>query len=200
MGSKRFDITKNKAPSLLEKKDTPAIPPNSGGRRQAREGGFIMVWMNNRKRGTPLKTTLTNKNMKGKGKSPTKSAAALTASTKKPPEKKLSPTTMPPPRTVGGKYTNWKHEPAKSALARDVEAKLKVLYPQLSAGEIIIPDENFKDHVRYAMDKAKKKRVLLIIYLKDFSRGETKTITTELDRFYMQQLITLRDLKIMECQ
>ena len=80
------------------------------------------------------------------------------------------------------------------------EAKLKGLDPQLAAGEIIIPDGTLRDHVRYAKDEANKRGVSSIIYLKDFARGETKTITTELDRFYIHKLITLRDLKIMECQ
>ena len=64
----------------------------------------------------------------------------------------------------------------------------------------MIPDETLRYHVRYAKDKAKKKGVSSIIYLKDFSQGETKTITSELDRVYMQKLITLCDLKKMKCQ
>ena len=57
---------------------------------------------------------------------------------------------MPPPITAGRKYTNWIQDPAKSALARAVEAKLKVLDPQLSVREIIITDGNLRDHVIYA--------------------------------------------------
>ena len=102
---------------------------------------------------------------------------------------------MHPPITSGRKYTNWKQDPTKSALARDVEAKLKGIGRQLSAGEIIIPDGTLQDHVRYTKDKAKKRGVQLIIYLKYFAQGETKTLTTELDRVYIQQLITLCDLK-----
>ena len=68
------------------------------------------------------------------------------------------------------------------------EAKLKVLDPQLAAGDIIIPDGTLRDHVRYVKDEANKRGVSSIIYLKDFARGETKTITTELDRFYIQRL------------
>ena len=102
---------------------------------------------------------------------------------------------MPPPRTAGRKYTNWKQETAKYALARSVEEKLKGLDQQLSVGEIIIPDVNLRDHVRYAKDEAKKMGVSSIIYLKYFTRGETKTLTTELDLVYIQQLITLRDLR-----
>ena len=79
---------------------------------------------------------------------------------------------MPPPRTAGRKYTNWKQEPAKSALARAVEAKLKGLDPQLAAGGIIIPDRNLQDHVRYAGDKANKRGLSSIICLKDFTRGK----------------------------
>ena len=152
MSSIRCEITKEKAPSLIDKKDTPATPHNSGGRSQAREGGLITGWMNNCKRGAPLKITPTNKKMKGNGKTPTKSVAASTALTKKPPVTKPPPKTMPPPRTADRKYINWKQELAKSALARAVEAKPKILDPQLSAGEIIIPDRNLRYHVRYAKD------------------------------------------------
>ena len=59
---------------------------------------------------------------------------------------------MPLQRTAGRKYTNWKQEPVKSALARDIEEKLKGLDPQLTAGEIIIPYGTLRDHVRYAKD------------------------------------------------
>ena len=114
-------MKKNKAPSLLEKKDTPAIPHNAGDRRQAREGGLIMGWMNNRKRGAPLKITPTNNRMKEESKAPTKAADSSTAETKKPPATNPPPTTMPPPITAGRKYINWKQEPAKYTLARAVE-------------------------------------------------------------------------------
>ena len=106
--------------------------------------------MNNRKRGAPLKIIPTNKKIKGKGKAPTKSAAASNYATNKPP------TTKPPPRTSGRMYTNWKQEPAKYALARAVEAKLKVLEPQLVEGGVIIPDVTLRYNVRYAKDKAKE--------------------------------------------
>ena len=49
--------------------------------------------------------------------------------------------------------------------------------------------------MRYAKDEVKKRRLSLILYLKDFSRGETKTLTTDFDHVYIQQLITLRDLR-----
>ena len=78
-------MTKKKSPRLLEKKDTPAIPHNAGGRRQAREVGLITGWMNNHKRGEPLKITPTNNKMKGMRKSPTKASAESTDATKKPP-------------------------------------------------------------------------------------------------------------------
>ena len=111
-----------------------------------------MGWMNNSNRGAPLKITPTNNKIKGKGKSPTKAAAVSTAATKKPSAKNPPPTTMSPPRTAGRKYTNWKQETAKSAMARAAEAKLKILYPQLLAGGIIIPDGTLQYHVRYAKD------------------------------------------------
>ena len=78
-------MTKKKSPILLENKDTPKIPHNSGGRRQSNEGGLITGWMNNENRGANIKITPTNKKMKGKGKVLTKSASASTAETKKPP-------------------------------------------------------------------------------------------------------------------
>ena len=56
-GYRRFDIKKHKAPILLDKKDIPKIPHNAGSRRQAREGALVTGWMNNRKRGAPLKIT-----------------------------------------------------------------------------------------------------------------------------------------------
>ena len=139
-GFEKFLYEKKKATSLLEKKDTPAIPYNVGGRLQAREGGLITGWMNNRKRGAPLKITPINNKMKGEGEASTKSSAASTAVTKKAPATNPPPTTMLPPITAGRKYTNWKQEPSKYALARDVEAKLKILDTQLAEGEIIIPD------------------------------------------------------------
>ena len=148
LGSKNFETTEKKDTSLLDKKYTPAIPHNSVGRRQAREGGLITGWMNNRKRGAPLKITPTNKKMNGKGRLPTKAESASTAATNKYTETNHTPTTIPLPRTVGRKYTNWKHDPTKSAPARAVEAKLKGLDPQLSVGEIIIPDGTLRDHVR----------------------------------------------------
>ena len=124
-----------------------------------------------------------------------KAAYYYTAATKKPLSIKPPPTTTPPPITAGRKYTNCNQDPAKYALALAVEEKLKVIDPPLSAGEIIIPDGTLRDHVRYSMEEAKKRGVSYIIYLKDFARGETKTPTTELDRVYIQQLITLHDLK-----
>ena len=54
------------------------------------------------------------------------------------------------------KYTNWKQEPAKSALDRAVEAKLKELDSESAAGEIIILDGNLQDYVRYSKEKTKK--------------------------------------------
>ena len=97
--------------------------------------------------------------MKGRGKAPTKAAAAPTSATKKPTSTNSPPKTMSPPRNEGEKYTNWKQEPNKYALAGDIEAKLKGLDPQLSAGDIIIPDGTLQDHVRYAKNKANKRGV-----------------------------------------
>ena len=144
-------------------KDTPEIPHNVGGRLQSRKGGLITKEMNNCKRGAPLKTTPTNKKIKGKRKAPTKSAAASTAAIKK------SPKTKPPTITAGRKYTNWKQDPAKSALECDVEEKLKGLDTQLASGEIIITDGSLQDHARYAKGEANNMWVSLIIYLKYFS-------------------------------
>ena len=150
-------LQKIRLQSLLEKKDTPTISNNAESRRQAREDGLTTGWMNNRKRGAPLKITPPNKKMKVRGKAPTKVADASTTATKKTKSTKLPPKTMPLPRTKSRKYTNWKQEPDKSALACSVEAKIKGLDPQLSAGEIIIPDGTLQDNVRYAKDEAKKR-------------------------------------------
>ena len=128
--------------------------------------------MNNHKRGAPLKITPKNKKIKGKGKAPTKSASTSTAAKKKTPATNPLPTTVYPPITAVRKYTNWKQDPEKSALAHDVEAKLKGLDPKLSAGEIIIPYGTLRDHVRYAKEETKNRGVSLIIYLKDFARGK----------------------------
>ena len=120
-GFEKVLLKKKKSPRLLENKDTPAIPHNSGVRRQSREGGLITGWTNNRKRGATLKTISTNKKMKGKGKTPTEVEDASTAATKKPPATNPPPTTMLQPGTAGTKYTNWKQDPTKSELARAVE-------------------------------------------------------------------------------
>ena len=77
LGSRRFEVTIKKAPSLLEKKDTPAIPQNAWGRRQSREGGLITGFINNHKRGAPLKITPTNKKMRGGGESTNESSICL---------------------------------------------------------------------------------------------------------------------------
>ena len=100
---------------------------------------------------------------------------------------------MPPPRTEGRKYNNCKQEPDTSVLDRDVNTKLKRLDPQLEVGEVIIPDGTLRYHVRYATNKAMKRGLSSIIYLKYFTQGKTKTLTTELYRVYIEKLITLRD-------
>ena len=69
--------------------------------------------------------------MKGRGKAPTKAADASIAATKKPTLTKPPPKTMAPPGTAGRKYTNWKQDSDKSALACSGEAKIKKLDPQL---------------------------------------------------------------------
>ena len=72
-------MTKKKAPRLLEKKDTPEIPHNTGGRCQESEGGLITGWMNNQKRGAPLKIAPINKKINKKEKAPTEASAASTS-------------------------------------------------------------------------------------------------------------------------
>ena len=91
-----------------------------------------------------------------KDKAPTKSAATSTATTKKPPETKPPPTTISPPRTIDSNYINWKQDPVRSALARDVEEKLKGLDTQLAEVDIIIPDKTLRDNVMYIKYKVKK--------------------------------------------
>ena len=78
LGSRSFDIKKKKVPILFDKKDTPTIPHNTGGRSQARKGGLITGLMNKHKRGAHLKTTPTNNKIKGKGETPTKAASTST--------------------------------------------------------------------------------------------------------------------------
>ena len=62
--------------------------------------------MNNCKRGAPLKSTPTNKKIKGEGKGQKKAAAVSTSATKKLPETNIPPPTMPPPKAAGRNYTN----------------------------------------------------------------------------------------------
>ena len=150
-----FKMTKKKAAISIDKKDTPSIPHNTGGRRQERQGGLITGWMNYCKRGSPLKITPTNKKIKVKGKAPMKEASASTYATKKPQAKNPPPTTILPPRTAGRNYTKWKQQPNKSVLAHTVEEKLKVLDTQLAAGGVIIPDGTLRDHWRYTKGEAK---------------------------------------------
>ena len=98
----------------------------------------------------------------------------------------------PKPTTCKSKYKNWKVEPFKSALARAVEEKLKGLDPQLVSGDVIIPGGTIRDHIKSVKAEAEKLGVLSLLYLKDFCRTEnTKMITSELDRDYIQELITL---------
>ena len=48
-------MTKKKPPSQREKQNTPTIPRNTMGRRDAQDSGFITGWLKNRKRGALLK-------------------------------------------------------------------------------------------------------------------------------------------------
>ena len=172
-------MTKKKQPAKLEKLP-PIIPWNSKGRKDARDKGLITGYMQNRKRGGPLKITpTTNKKIK------TKVKATLAAS----PTKQARPATR-------DKYQNWNLDPFKSALARAVEVKLKGLDPQTAAGDIAIPAATLCSRVKSAKVVAEKMGKLALLYLDGFKREmgtEKKNMpTSETD---IQQLIALRDLK-----
>ena len=80
-----------------------------------------------------------------------------------------------------------------------MEAKLKGLDPQTSAGDIVIPAATLISTLKSAKAVTEKKGKLALLYLDDFKRemGTEKknTLTYEMDRHYIQQLIALRDLK-----
>ena len=104
------------------------------------------------------------------------------------------PASKPTTRKI--KYSNWKVEPFKSALARAVEEKLTGLEPQLSVGDIIIPGGTIRDCIKSIKAEAADMGVSSLLYLKDSCRTEkTKMMTSKLDCDYIQEQITLRDLK-----
>jgi hypothetical protein len=97
-----------------------------------------------------------------------------------------------------GKYTNWRLEPYASALAKAVDAKLRNLDPHEAAGAITIPDGTLRRAVKAAKEAAAKKGGEGILYLDEFhreSKGDSKMLTTEEDRRYIQQLIVMRDMR-----
>ena len=73
---------------------------------------------------------------------------------------------------------------------------MKVLDPQVASGGIIIPGGDIRDRIKSAKAEAEKLGVLSLLYLKVFCCTEkTKILTYKLYRDYIQELITLRDLK-----
>ena len=104
-----------------------------------------------------------------------------------------------PSKAPRGQYKNWSIEPYASAMARAIEASLKGLDPQQAAGTIVIPPGTLRKRVKDAKAEAEKGKEGDTLYLDQFQRqkksASNKSLTTELDRTYLQQLITLRDLK-----
>ena len=81
-------------------------------------------------------------------------------------------------------------------LARAVKAKLKGLDPRLAVGKIVIPGGLFGIVLSLQRQKQRSKGVSTLLYLKDFGRTmEKKLLTSDLDRNYIQELLTLQDLK-----
>ena len=80
-----------------------------------------------------------------------------------------------------------------------MEAKLKGLDPQKSAGGIVIPAATLRSRVKSAKAVAEKMRKLALLYLDGFKRKmgteKNNTLTSEIDKDYIQQLIAHSDLK-----
>lgn len=121
------------------------------------------------------------------------------AAASKPARSPYAKSTPPEPKKLESKrnYYNWSVEPFKSALARAVEAKLRGGDSQLAAGDVIIPPATLRRRVKEVKQAAAEEGKDSIIYLKDFQRQkeDARTLTCDGDRDYLQQLITLRDLK-----
>ena len=86
----------------------------------------------------------------------------------------------------------------KSALDRAAHASLKGLDPQEAAGEIIIPGGTLRHCIKQLKAAAAEMRGSEYLYLKDFERGrmnDTRSLTSKVDREYIQHLIVLRDLR-----
>ena len=84
------------------------------------------------------------------------------------------------------------------AMARAVEARLKGLDPQTAAGTTIIPEATLRRKVKEAKEAAEKAGKEGMVYLNEFKRDndeKNNMLTTEQDRAYLQQLITMRDMK-----
>jgi hypothetical protein len=185
-------MTKKKVPSQLLKVATPAIPRNAIQRAAAREQGLITGFLSNRKRGAPLK--LNNPKLPRITQASATTPTAIIASTA------VVAAPAPSKTSTGsrGPYINWKIEPFKSALDRATEASLKDLDPQEAAGDIIIPSATLRRRIQEMTTTASAMKGSEYLYLKDFDRGvnqySTRSLTSELDRAYIQQLIVLRDM------
>ena len=144
-------MTKKKQPANLEKLPT-TIPRNAKGRKDSGDKGLITGFMQNHKRGAPLKITpTTNKKIK------TKFKVTLAAN----PTKQDRPATR-------DKYHNWNLDPFNYTLARSVEVKLKGIDPQKAAGYIVIPAATLRSCVKSAKSVTEKRRELALLYLDVF--------------------------------
>ena len=175
-------MTKKKQPAKLEN-IPPIITRNAKERKDARDKGLTTGFMQNHKRGAPLKIApATNNKIKMKVK------ATLAAN----PTKQARPVTR-------DKYHNWNLDPFKSALACAVEVNLKGIDPQTAEGDIVITAATLHSRVKSSKAVAEKMGKLALLYLDNFKRemGTEKknTLTSETYRDYIQQFIALRDLK-----
>ena len=133
---------------------------------------------------------------KSKRGRPRKHSSAASKSARAPYDKQKEKESKEPIKK--GKYTNWSQEPYASALAKAVDAKLRNLDPHEAAGDITIPGGTLRRAVKEAKEAAAKKGGEGVLYLDEFQRekrGDSKMLTTEEDRRYIQQLITMRDLR-----
>lgn len=187
-------MTKKKVPSQLLRVATPAIPQNAIQRADARQQGLITGFLSNRKRGAPLKL---HNNPKVPRHITQVSATATTPTTIIAATVVAAPAPSKFSTASRGPYINWKIEPFKSALDRATEASLKDLDPQEAAGDIIIPSATLQRRVQEMTTTASEMGGLDCLYLHDFSchsNGSTRSLISELDRNYIQQLIIIRDI------
>ena len=191
-------MTKPKAPSQLVRLIPPSIPRNAVQRAEARSQGRITGFLSNRKRGAPPKLQPPNPKIPRTTVGATAdtavavdTAVTVISVTDELTSKKSSPGSR-------GAYKNWSIEPMKSALDRAAHASLKGLDPQEAAGEIIIPGGTLRRRIKQIKAAAAEMRGSEYLYLNDFERGrrnDTQSLTSVVDREYIQHLIVLRDMR-----